>query len=80
MSRYKKMEILRAVESSGFPIAKALALIDVPQSSYYRWKRKFRVDGLEALEDRSSAHVTPWNKILPEEKEKIFEIALHYPE
>ena len=36
----QKLNILRHVESSGLPVRKALARLDVPVSTYYRWRRK----------------------------------------
>ncbi len=80
MSKHRKLEVISAVEGSGLPISQALSRIDVAVSTCYRWKRKFRRYGLEDLQDRSSGHIRPWNTILPEEREKIIEIALQHPE
>ena len=42
MSAEKKLAILRAVECSPLPVTEALARLDVPASTYYRWRRTFR--------------------------------------
>ncbi len=76
----KKLEILRAVESCGLPVRKALQRLDVPASTYYRWKRTFRHQGRTGLQDRSPHKGRSWNQILPTEKAKILEIAMLYPE
>ena len=80
MSRHRKLVILRGVESSGLPISKALMHLDVPRSTYYQWKRKFRLWGLEGLQDRTPAQGRIWNALLGEEREKVLEIAHLYPE
>jgi transposase InsO family protein len=80
MSAEKKIEILRAVEGSGLKVKEALHRIDVPRATYYRWRRKFRDQGLPGLRDLSSYKGTSWNQLLPEEREKIFEISMLYPE
>ena len=80
MSAQNKLEILRAVESCGLPVRMALARMDVPASTYYRWRRTFRQQGRVGLQDRSPYQGRTWNQILPEEREKILEIAMLYPE
>ena len=45
MSVEKKLAILRAVECSPLPKAKALTRLDVPVRTYYRWLRLFRLQG-----------------------------------
>jgi transposase-like protein len=51
----QKLNILRHVESSGLPVRKALARLDVPVSTYYRWRRNFHRFGVEGLSDKSTS-------------------------
>jgi putative transposase len=80
MSTLKKLEVLRAVESSGLSTRGALERLEIPESTYYRWRRRFRHDGTRGLVDRSPFRGRSWNQILPQEREKVMEIALIYPE
>ena len=80
MSAQKKAAILRAVEESGLPIREALERMDVAPSTYYRWKRLERALGTEGLKDRSPYKGRVWNQLLDEERDKIFEMAMLYPE
>ena len=80
MSAQKKCEILRAVEGCGLPVRRALAKLDVPASTYYRWKRKFRGQGVMALRDQTPYKGRIWNQLLESERDKVFEIAMLYPE
>ena len=76
----QKLEILRAVESSRLSAKEALIRLDVPFSTYYRWKANFEKQGSEGLRDRSPFKGKTWNQLLPEEEEKILQIADHHPE
>ena len=75
MSPEKKLEILRSVESSPLPKREALAHLDVPRSTFYRWRENFRQFGVTGLRDRSCYHVKAWNGLLPEERKTIVEVA-----
>src|SRR5512139_1309203 len=80
MSAEKKLEILRSVEGSGVPVADALAKIDISPSTYYRWRRRFRTGGRESLHDRKPNCERNRNQLLPEERAKVLNVALLYPE
>jgi transposase-like protein len=68
MSAQQKLEILRAVEGSPLPVREALERLDVPPSTYYRWRRKFRGDGRKGWVDKPTREGIPWNRILERER------------
>ena len=80
MSAQEKLEILRAVECSPLPRVEALARLDMPASTYYRWRRKFRRQGRQGLQDLSPYKGRVWNQLLPEERDKVLEVAMVCPE
>lgn len=81
MSVEEKLNVLRAVECSPFTVDETCSKLDLPVATYYRWKKNFCLKGMEGLRDNSSANKERvWNTVLTEEKEKIFEIAMLYPE
>jgi putative transposase len=80
MTPEQKGEILRAVESSSLPVKESLARLDVPSTTYYRWKAKVARHGREGLQDRSPFNGRVWNKILPHEEKRILEVADLYPD
>jgi putative transposase len=80
MTPEQKLEILGAVESSGLRTKEALTRLDVPFSTYYRWKTAFEKQGIEGLRDRSPYKGKTWNQILPKEEAKILEIAKLFPD
>ena len=80
MSMNKKMNIIRRVESSNLDISHALKKLDVPRSTYYRWKEKLRRLGLQGLKDNKPHRPRTWNKLLPSQDDAILEVAYTYPD
>ena len=80
MSIEQKLAILRAVECSPLPITKALARLDMPASTYYRWRPAFRSQGHLGLQDTSPYKGRVWNQLLPAEREKVLEVAMLCPQ
>ena len=80
MSVDEKLALIRAVEASSFNISESLRYLDVPRSTYYRWRAKFREHGRDGLLDKSSKPKTQWNKIMPAEKRLIMDLAFDHPE
>jgi len=76
----EKLELLRAVVASGFKITDACMRLDVPKSTYYRWRGKFRRLDKIGLQDVQSKSFNQWNKLLPHEKNLIYEVALKNPQ
>jgi putative transposase len=76
----EKLELLFAVERSGFTISEALVRLDIPSSTYYRWKSKYKKFGKEGLKDKSSKPHRQWNKLLPEERDKVIKLAMRWPQ
>lgn len=76
----EKLSLLRAVELSGFKVTDALKILDIPRSTYYRWRSKFRKNGKAGLKDKSSRPMTQWNQLLPDEVKQILDIGYDYPE
>jgi putative transposase len=80
MRAERKLEVLRTVEGCGVPVGEALWKLEVCASTYYRWRRRFRIGGAEALNDRKPYRERNWNQLLPMEQAQVLEVALRYPE
>ncbi len=80
MSKNEKMNIIRNVESSGLSISQALKKLDMPRSTYYRWKHKLRTMGSLGLKDNKPHRARVWNQLLPHEDDTILEVAYTNPE
>jgi transposase InsO family protein len=71
MSAGAKAIILAQVESQSKCKRQALMALGIPKSSYYRW-RQGRSD--------SGNQKRPWNRIIPEEEDKVLAVARESPE
>ena len=71
MSAGDKAMILAQVEEQSGGKRQALMTLGIPKSSYYRWRRG-RID--------SGNHRRPWNRITPEEEDKVLVVARESPE
>jgi len=80
MSKDQKMGIIRSIESSGLSISQTLKKLDVPRSTYYRWKHKLRTMGLQGLKDNKPHRARTWNQLLAHEDDTILEVAYANPE
>jgi transposase InsO family protein len=74
------MKFVRLVEGSDLNISNALSRYDVPRSTYYRWKRRLRSEGIKGLQDNKPKRQRSWNQLLPSQVDKILEYATFYPE
>jgi putative transposase len=77
VSAGEKGKILALVADSGLPRRRALAQLGLPKSTYYRWLRR-QTEG--RLQDTKGGSPTPWNKLGPEEVERILAQARTSPE
>ena len=65
MSASQKAAVLARVGSSSNPTRRALRGLGVPKSTYYRWLRQERHQGLE---DRPGGSTPAWNRLRPQER------------
>jgi transposase InsO family protein len=80
MNKSEKMDIIRQVESSGLIITQALKKLDMPRSTYYRWKHKLRTMGIHGLRDNKPYRARTWNQLLPHQEDEILKTAHTNPE
>lgn len=80
MSATEKLKTLRLIESAQMSLSAALEQFDLPRSTYYRWKRKFKQQGRIGLQDNKPQRVRIWNQLRPEEVDQILEIVTFQPE
>jgi putative transposase len=79
MTAESKLEVLRAVEGAGLPVKQVLSRLAISGLTYYRWRQNFCHRGQPGLHGRKATHGRIWNQILPEERDKILEVALLFP-
>ena len=77
MSAVEKGQILAFVSESGLPRRRAFAHLGLPKSTFYRWLRR-QTEG--RLQDNKGGSSLPWNKLRPEEEERILTQARASPQ
>ena len=73
MSATKKAEIMEKVQASRSPIRQVLRQLDVPKSTYYRWRTGTRAP------DRRTRTI-PWNRLTEGEWQTVLTVARASPE
>jgi putative transposase len=77
VSGVEKSKILALVADSGLQRRRALMQLGMPKSTYYRWLKR-QTEG--RLQDNKGGSSLPWNKLRPEEEERILTQARASPE
>ncbi len=80
MSGERKHEILQSIEASPFGVKDTLEKLDLPPSTYYRWKHLQETSGEKGLVDKSPYKGRVWNQLLPQEQQLILEVGREYTE
>lgn len=76
----EKLTLLLAVEHSGFKVTEALKRLDIPSSTYYRWRAKMKREGVSGLKDKKPTPKRQWNSLTPVEEKIIVSTANELPE
>jgi len=80
MSADKKREVIELVRRSPLPKRATLAEMGLARSTFYRWQRRYREHGETGLVDRKPEPGAVWNRLRPEEQERIVQEALRQPD
>ena len=76
----KKLEIIMLVNRSPVSKRETLRELGMSRSTFYRWQKRYRVQGEVGLIDRRPAPGTIWNRLHPAEQESILAEALQQPD
>ena len=76
----EKLTLLLAVEHSGFKVTEALRRLDIPKTTYYRWRAKMKREGVTGLEDKKPIPKRQWNSLTPSEENMVVSTANQLPE
>ncbi|MFQ5470778.1 MAG: helix-turn-helix domain containing protein [Gammaproteobacteria bacterium] len=79
-SASEKYEIIQLVEQSSLSVKQTLRQLDIHNSTFYNWLKRFYDNGIDGLEDRKPSPNTAWNKIPDEHYDAILKQALDQPE
>jgi len=74
-----KYRILQLVERSPLPVRQTLRELGISVATYYRWRRRYKEQGMKGLRDLPPVAKRVWNKLRDEERDLVVEYALEHP-
>jgi len=80
MNQYHREELIRDLERAPGRRSNLLNELKISRTTYYRWRRAYDESGLEGVIKGKPVAKRIWNKLLPEEEERIIKIAKLHPE
>jgi putative transposase len=80
LSKSEKFEIIQLVEKSELGVNATLKELGVHKSTFYKWYNAYLEQGYDGLDVKPCKRQQYWNQIPEEEKQKVVELALEYPE
>ena len=72
----EKMDIIRLVEESEWPVKRTLDELGVASSTFYRWYDRYLAEGYDGLADRKAGPRQFWNRIPDEVRELVVEVVM----
>jgi len=75
-----KQDLIWRVEVQRGRRSQVLEKLRIPRSTYYKWLKGYRGDGLEGLTKRKPLARRVWNRLMAGERERVLEIARLHPE
>ena len=80
MTPERKRQVIELVRRAPVPKNQTLEQLGLSASTYYRWQRRYRLQGEAGLVDRRPPPATVWNRMRPEEQNAILGAALRDPD
>ena len=80
MDEYQREDLIRKVELKEGHRAKVLNDLNIPRSTYYKWRRTYDEDGLPGLAKTKPQAKRVWNRLAEKEIFRVLEIARLHPE
>jgi len=80
MRSERKRQVIELVRRSPWSKRRTLAGLGISRSTYYRWQRRFFRDGEAGLVNRRPRPGRVWNRLRPEEEQRILSEGLRQPD
>ena len=80
MDRRVKEDLIQKVEGQRGCRSNMLEELEIPRSTYYKWRKAFEEHGLGGLIKMKPSARRIWNRLTAGETEKVLEIARLHPE
>ncbi len=80
MDEYMREDLIRKVELEEGRRVRVLADLEIPRSTYYKWRKVYDEDGLPGLAKAKPKARRVWNRLKDDERARVLEIARLHPE
>ena len=80
MDEYQREDLIKKVELREGHRANVLDDLEIPRSTYYRWRKAFDENGLPGLAKTKPLAKRVWNRLTKPEIDKVLEVAHLHPE
>lgn len=80
MDEYQREDLIKKVELKEGHRAKVLEDLNIPRSTYYKWRRTYDEAGLPGLAKTKPQAKRVWNRLAEKEVSRVLEIARLHPE
>ena len=71
MTAAERREAIRLVEESDLSVRRTLRELQLPRTTFYRWYRRYRIEGIDGLTPRPSTARRHWNRIPPAIRQRV---------
>ena len=80
MDGYMREDLIKKVEAQRRCRGEFLKELKIPRSTYYKWRKMYRDEGLQGFLKPKSFTRRIWNRLTPVEVEKVLTVARLHPE
>jgi transposase len=80
MNEYMREDMIKKVEKQQGRRSQLLAEFKTPSSTYYKWRKAYDEGGICGLVKAKPGPKISWNRLSPDEENKVLEIARLHPE
>jgi transposase InsO family protein len=80
MDAKEREELIKTVEDQPGKRRKILKDLGIPAQTYYKWRKVYKLMGIDGLKKSSTAAGKVWNRLTPDEKDRVIEVAKLNPE
>lgn len=80
MTPEQRMDLVQKVELQEGRRSEVLESLGIPRSTYYHWRRAYDQRGVEGLRKMKPSARRIWNRLRPEEEDRVLEVSKHHPE
>jgi len=80
MNAAEREDLIKLIEQEPGKRRQNLRSLDIPAQTYYKWRKVYKLMGIDGLKKASTAAGKVWNRLTPDEKDRVLAVAKLNPE